>query len=205
MLVFIDPGRYSRAVLVNNAGSVGHVSFANDLPSLAKLRSEMDFNATSAIWLSSRFSAIFGAHKASQPDLVPSCETVVMNDAPHVSGNIVINISSLAALQPFESWSGYSAGKACREMFHRYLLDTNSLLPVIALSLVLSYFTQPQHAHRCSYDYIYYLYPYFDREAIMSNRVEKTKSSGNIFGDQRCFICLPHVEVISRFLCRSEI
>ncbi|CAN0477807.1 unnamed protein product [Scytosiphon promiscuus] len=98
-----DPDRYSRAVLVNNAGSLGHISFVDELPSLAKLKSEMDFNVTSALWLSSRFTSL-GA---------------VTGDTTCASSNLVVNISSLAALKPFGSWGGYSAGKAARDMFHR--------------------------------------------------------------------------------------
>ncbi|CAM9190860.1 unnamed protein product [Ectocarpus fasciculatus] len=128
----IDPTRYSRAVLVNNAGSLGHISFANELPSLSSFRSEMDFNITSALWLSSRFTAIFGAKRpnpspGNSGTLGESGADVdkhgAITAAPasadmahNVSNNIVVNISSLAALQPFESWGGYSSGKAARDI-----------------------------------------------------------------------------------------
>ncbi|CAM9383375.1 unnamed protein product [Scytosiphon promiscuus] len=131
----IDPGRYSRAVLVNNAGSLGHISFANELPSLAKFRSEMDFNVTSASWLASRFAAVFGSkksdptHETSSPGQSRAAgvnasdggtASAADRDNPRdLSNNLVVNISSLAALQPFESWGGYSSGKAARDMFHR--------------------------------------------------------------------------------------
>lgn len=142
-----DPLRYSRAMLINNAGSLGHISFANELPSLAALRSEMDFNVTSAFWLSSRFTAIFGAKKSDQNGGISSpgeggpaagaldgdgdgtegveaissaaAASVGGGTTRDVSNNVLVNVSSLAALQPFESWSGYSSGKAARDMFHR--------------------------------------------------------------------------------------
>lgn len=121
-------------MLVNNAGSLGHISFANELPSLAALRSEMDFNVTSAFWLSSRFAAIFGARKsdekgsgssssepaeASKANLSVAAGSTGGGTNRDVSSNVLVNVSSLAALQPFESWSGYSSGKAARDMFHR--------------------------------------------------------------------------------------
>ncbi|CAM9837690.1 unnamed protein product [Ectocarpus sp. 12 AP-2014] len=133
----IDPTRYSRAVLVNNAGSLGHIGVASELPSLAAFRSEMDFNITSALWLSSRFTAVFGAKRPNLSsgnsvegtlgecgaDVDKNGATTVSTasaDTVHdVSNNIVVNISSLAALQPFETWGGYSSGKAARDMFHR--------------------------------------------------------------------------------------
>lgn len=128
-----DPDRYSRAVLVNNAGSLGHISFVDELPSLAKLKSEMDFNVTSALWLSSRFTSLFGACGPPEGRALPrneplattlSAEDVpgsgaVTGDTTCASSNLVVNISSLAALKPFGSWGGYSAGKAARDMFHR--------------------------------------------------------------------------------------
>ena len=128
-----DPSRYARAVLVNNAASLGHISYTNELPSLATLRSEMDFNFISAMWVSSRFAAVFGARslKASKE---PSNATDTSREEyggrdsdgaaatmriPDASNNLVVNVSSLAALEPFKTWAGYGAGKAGREMFHR--------------------------------------------------------------------------------------
>lgn len=120
---------------MNNAGSLGHISFANELPSLANFRSEMDFNVTSSSWVSSRFAAIFGAKKPESTHEMSSSGksgaagadasdggTAVApagDTARDMSNNLVVNVSSLAALQPFESWCSYSSGKAARDMFHR--------------------------------------------------------------------------------------
>lgn len=128
-----DPDRYSRAVLVNNAGSIGHVSFVHELPSLAKLQLEMNLNITSALWLSSRFTSLFGACSPAEDRASSKVEPLaksssaededvsgaVTGDITCASSNLVVNISSLAALEPFEKWGGYSAGKAARDMFHR--------------------------------------------------------------------------------------
>jgi len=112
-----DPSRYAQAVLVNNAASIGHLSYVNELPSLAKLRSEMDLNVTSCFWLSSKFAAIFGARKGETSKDVT--ETARGDPAPDASNNVVVNVSSLGAIQPFETWAGYCSGKAGRDMFHR--------------------------------------------------------------------------------------
>ena len=120
-------------MLVSNAGSLGHIGHVDELPSLAKLKSEMDFNVTSAFWLSSRFASLFGAHRSDQSRVALSKEPLatlasthdehgseaVTSDTTCASSNLVVNISSLAALQPFNSWAGYSAAKAARDMFHR--------------------------------------------------------------------------------------
>ena len=133
MVEWTDPDRYSRAVLVNNAASLGHVGFANELPSLAQLKLETDLNVTSALWLSSRFASLFGAHTSDESRASLSNEPLAMSvskydehgnetvtsDTTCSSGNLVVNISSLAALMPKTTWPGYSAGKAAREMFHR--------------------------------------------------------------------------------------
>ncbi len=123
-------------MLVNNAGSLGHISSVAELPSLSALRSEVDFNVTAALWLSSRFAAVFGARKADKGgDASPPKEAGASGgdgeggvgaggraggaEGRDVSDNVVVNVSSLAALQPFETWGGYSSGKAARNMFHR--------------------------------------------------------------------------------------
>ena len=47
--------------------------------------------------------------------------------ASHLNGShlTIVNVSSLAALVPYDSWSIYCAGKAAREMFHRVLASEN--------------------------------------------------------------------------------
>lgn len=55
-----------------------------------------------------------------------------------------MNVSSLAAIQPFESWAVYCAAKAAREMFHRVLAEEQKKItsPVKNL-LVLNYAPGP--------------------------------------------------------------
>merc|ERR1740124_1197424 len=95
-------GCYDRAILINNAGSLGHVGPSTDLSSLADLRAAVDLNVTGSVWLSSNFVKRFG-----DKDSCTRCS--------------VVNISSLCAVEPFETMGTYCAGKAARDMFHAVL------------------------------------------------------------------------------------
>lgn len=88
------PGGYERVILVNNAGTLGPLEHIDSMAThLTQLQAAVHLNITSLIfWTSSMVSFLtkqFG------------------------SGSLtVVNVSSLAALQPFDCWSVYCAGKA---------------------------------------------------------------------------------------------
>ena len=87
-----DGIRYDKAILINNAGSLGHLGSSAELPSSKELRMTVDFNFTSVVWISSYFVKYFGyEHK--------------------IKCNIV-NMSSLCAVTPFRTMAMYCAGKA---------------------------------------------------------------------------------------------
>ena len=46
---------YDHCILINNAGSLGHLGQAKDLPSPMDLQTNIDFNLASSCWLSSYF------------------------------------------------------------------------------------------------------------------------------------------------------
>lgn len=87
---------YDRVVIVNNAGSLGHLGPLLDIKSLRDLQQNLDFNVTSSLWLSLRL--VKSRMKS------PSC--------------VVVNISSLCAIEPFPTMGTYCTGKAARDMFH---------------------------------------------------------------------------------------
>jgi sepiapterin reductase len=91
---------YSRALLINNAGSLGELTPIDSISSLAKLQSIINFNVTSAMWLTSQFVKHFAAISPASNE-----------------PNVIVNVSSLAAIKPFETWGLYCAGKAARDMF----------------------------------------------------------------------------------------
>lgn len=92
---------YEKAILINNAGSIGYVGPLRDLTSLQQMQEEINFNVTSSLWLSSQFAKFFQ-----------------MTDT---KSTIIVNISSLCAIQPFPTMGLYCVGKAARDMFHHTL------------------------------------------------------------------------------------
>lgn len=106
------PQRFSRLVFVNNAGSLGHLGPATTMSSLADMRGAIDLNVTSALWVSMRF-AKFLEQNAGHPPAT------------------LVNISSLAAIQPFPTMALYAAGKAARDMYHASLAKENPGMRIV--------------------------------------------------------------------------
>jgi NAD(P)-dependent dehydrogenase (short-subunit alcohol dehydrogenase family) len=98
--------KHLHLVLVNNHGSLGYLGPAFQCPSLQLLRSSIDLNVTSSLWLTMQFEKF--VHELQMSDTQRSGELAAT----------VVNVSSLVALQPFPTMSVYSAGKAAREAFH---------------------------------------------------------------------------------------
>lgn len=99
---------YGKAYLFNNAGLVGPIAYAQDLhKDLSALRQSTDLNVTSYIYLTSMFLQHFGV--ASPP---------TTKTPPLASSAVIVNVSSLAAIQPFHTWGVYCGGKAARDMFN---------------------------------------------------------------------------------------
>jgi len=110
------PDYYDRSILINNAGSLGHLGPATNLTSLPSAQHTVDLNVTSCIWLSSYFVRTF-------------CEKKLNNSAEErrSTTSFVVNISSLCAIKPFNTMAMYCAGKAARDMFHTVLANELSL------------------------------------------------------------------------------
>lgn len=95
-------GLLKQFIFVNNAGSLGHIGMAIDTPSLKHVQEYMNFNVTSAVWLSARLARY--ASEISQQ-------------------TVIVNVSSLVAVQAFPTLALYSAGKAARDQYHASLAD----------------------------------------------------------------------------------
>lgn len=109
----LEKRMYDRAILINNAGSLGYLGRCSDMTSLGKLQRAIDFNITSSSWISLQF-----VHKLlSSPSekICSACSCIV-----------VVNISSLCAIEPFSTMSVYCAGKAARDLFHSVLAKEES-------------------------------------------------------------------------------
>lgn len=105
--------KFSSYVLVNNAGSLGHLGLSADTRSLKDLQKEIELNITSAVWVTSQFVKRFSA-----PHSVVRSETSNIGES---SSCTVVNVSSLCAIEPFPTMGMYCTGKAARDMFHQVL------------------------------------------------------------------------------------
>ncbi|KAJ3109049.1 hypothetical protein HDU97_009167 [Phlyctochytrium planicorne] len=102
---FIPDGSYDAVFLFNNAGSLGTLDRIRNLTA-SLIRSALEVNVVAPVVLTAQFLTKFS-----------SCKAVT-----------VVNISSLAAIEPFDCWSIYGAGKAAREMFHRTMVVEEGLI-----------------------------------------------------------------------------
>ncbi|KAL3831236.1 hypothetical protein ACJMK2_023013 [Sinanodonta woodiana] len=93
---------FEEAIIVHNSGTIGDVTkYADELSDRKILEDMFNINVNGLILLNSAFLQTF--------------------DKKSVQKRVVINISSLCALQPFSSWSLYCTAKAARDMFFRTL------------------------------------------------------------------------------------
>ncbi|KAJ3183030.1 hypothetical protein HDU87_007452 [Geranomyces variabilis] len=92
------PDKYSHVYLFNNAGSLGKLDRLRT-QTAADIMPAVLLNLTAPLVLTAAFLRAF------QPTATRKI--------------VVVNISSLAAVQPFDCWGVYCAVKAARDMFHR--------------------------------------------------------------------------------------
>lgn len=102
--------KFDRFIFINNAGSLGPLTNIGlpdiDNNSLMQLSQAINLNVTSCFFLTSEIVRKFKTNYFSNFGI----EKID-----------IINVSSLAAIQPFETWGIYCAGKAARDMFHQVL------------------------------------------------------------------------------------
>eukprot|EP00842_Homolaphlyctis_polyrhiza_P002906 jgi/Hompol1/3616/HPOL_003303-RA len=107
------PSEYTTVYLFNNAGTLGKLARMRD-QTLNDIRRNLEVNLTAPILLTSAFLKRF---------------------ASEVPKSVIVNVSSLAAVQPFDTWGMYSATKAARDMLHRVIaveeanIETEETLP----------------------------------------------------------------------------
>ncbi|ALC49314.1 Sptr [Drosophila busckii] len=105
--------QFERAIVVHNAGSLGDTSkHAREIGDTEALEQYYHINLFSALALNAEFMRVF----AKQPKLL-------------------VNISTLAALEPFPSMTHYCTVKAAREMYFRVLaLEEGSASQTLVLN-----------------------------------------------------------------------
>lgn len=99
---------YTKIYLINNHGSLGPLKYQRDLlnsggsnPVGKELVELFNVNVTSVIVLNSLFLSWYSK----------------------VPAKVIVNVSSLAAIQAFPSWGVYCSGKAARDMLHKVLAE----------------------------------------------------------------------------------
>ncbi|XP_071982495.1 sepiapterin reductase [Engystomops pustulosus] len=94
--------RAQTLLIINNAGSLGDISkkFV-EMTDVDEVSGYLSLNVSCTLCLTSSLLRVFPGRPGLQ--------------------RLVVNVSSLAALQPFRSWSLYCAGKAARDMMFRVL------------------------------------------------------------------------------------
>jgi len=97
----VEVSSFDRVIFINNHGSLGFLGPCAESPSVDDMRSSIDLNITSSLWLSSRFA------KLVQESTSKKCKATL------------VNISSLLAVESFPTMGIYGAGKAARDHFHK--------------------------------------------------------------------------------------
>lgn len=115
-------GRLDYAFLLNNAGTLGEVGALRDLGSLPDLATAVTVNVTATVWLTRLFLRWADGAVASAP--APAA-AAAGGEAPLAPARpagpprvAVVNVSSLAAVQPFPTMGVYNVIKAARDMLH---------------------------------------------------------------------------------------
>ncbi|OZJ05565.1 hypothetical protein BZG36_01714 [Bifiguratus adelaidae] len=94
----------TKAVLINNAGTLGPLSKKMSEYNTKEIHDYFNLNVVSFAALSASFVKHF---RPAETDDVKPIE-------PRL---VIVNISSLLAVKPFKNWGLYAAGKAARDMF----------------------------------------------------------------------------------------
>ncbi|KAL8573279.1 hypothetical protein ACOMHN_006690 [Nucella lapillus] len=103
---------FQQAIFVHNAGSIQPVKCIRNLPAPPELIHYQNTNFTGVIALTTEFLKFFPASSEFS--------------------RVVINISSLAAIQPFKSWAMYTSVKAARDMFFKVLAAEEERICVLS-------------------------------------------------------------------------
>lgn len=100
---------YSNLVFINNAGTLGFLGLVGSSSlNLSELAIAVNLNVTSSIFFTSEILKKF-----------------LSDGFGHDVKLSIVNVSSLCAIEAFDSFGIYSAGKAAREMFHKVVANEN--------------------------------------------------------------------------------
>ncbi|XP_073505587.1 sepiapterin reductase [Phyllobates terribilis] len=108
-------GEPETLIIINNAGSLGDISKSFvDIMDVEEVNRYLSFNVSSALCLTSSLLKTFPKRAGLQ--------------------RVVVNVTSLAAIQPLKSWTLYCTGKAARDMMFRVLAEEEADIRVLNYS-----------------------------------------------------------------------
>ena len=96
------PREHTSMCLVNNAGSLGPLERISELADPSVIQAHLGLNVTSPMML---------------------CSLAVRKAVTSGVPLSIVNVSSLAAVQPFDCWMTYCTSKAARDMLHRCVAE----------------------------------------------------------------------------------
>ncbi|GFR68664.1 sepiapterin reductase [Elysia marginata] len=97
------PDEFEQSILINNAGTLEPIDFMRDLDNTAEMSNYFQINLVGCLALTAKFLQFFKSSVTS----------------PRI--RIIVNISSLAAISPMNSWGLYCMAKAARDMMLKVL------------------------------------------------------------------------------------
>ncbi|KAI9106144.1 hypothetical protein DFS34DRAFT_48555 [Phlyctochytrium arcticum] len=103
---------YTHAILINNAGSLGTLARMRNQAAAKDIAPAVHVNLTAPMALTTAFMRHFAAQQ-------PQSAAGQLVDPTQSTQLTLINISSLAGIQPFDCWGVYCAVKAARDMYHQ--------------------------------------------------------------------------------------
>lgn len=116
--------QYDLYFLVNNAGSIGDVNkYASEMSDEGEWQKYLDLNVVSFITLTSSFVSQFSTSSPQGEESVTSSSEVA-----------ILNVTSLAAIQPLPSLGFYCVGKAARESYLKVLAAESPSLNILNYS-----------------------------------------------------------------------
>ena len=107
-------GRRRRIILIQNAGTIGHLGPSRTSPSLKDMQANIDLNITSCLWTSARLTNYYYYYGRG----ATSTTTNEHDNNNNNTSLTIVNISSLVAIADFPTFGIYSAGKAARDKYH---------------------------------------------------------------------------------------
>jgi len=102
---------YNKLYFFNNAGSLGPLRVIDDKLTVNEINETFNININSSLYLSAQLAGKF--RNGSYPETLTKL--------------FLINVSSLAAVQAFDTWGLYCTAKASREMFHKTIAIENPI------------------------------------------------------------------------------